>query len=315
MPDKPLASILDREQAKKHVTEHFADQITMLRDLTDYGSNLVIDAFNSSKRGLPDILACGVLLKQIVSMLDAVQTLLQAGTVHPAFLPARAAFEASIYLDWILLSDAERKAKCYIVSNFRDERLWASRAIQGTHEEAVFAPIAKSIGLDIHARQPTLASDARAHLDEVNRILAQPGFETIDQQFDQRKGKRKVDLEWYQLVGAKSIREVARAVGRVAEYEFFYAKGSQVTHSGSYKDHIRFVKKQVQQVHFKPIRHLEGIDMLLNFTVSIAIRSFQNTLRYYRPTELPAFSKKYVEEWRTPFLSIKSVKYNFLTSE
>jgi hypothetical protein len=312
MPETPLASILDREQAKKHAAENFADQITLLRGLTDYGSNLVIRAFNSSKKGLPDILVCGVLLKQIVSMLDAVQTLVEAGTIHPAFLPARAAFEASIYLDWILFSDAERKAKCYIVSNFRDERLWALRTIQDTPEEAVFNSISKSIGLDIHARRPTLAGEAKAHLDEVNRILSQPDFKAIDQEFDQIKGKRKVDVQWYQLVGAKSIRQVAEAVGRMAEYQFFYAKGSQVTHSGSYKDHIRFVKKQV---HFKPIRHLQGIDMLLNFTLGIAIRSFQNTLRYYRPTELPAFSKKYVEEWRTPFLSVRSVEYNFLTNE
>ena len=306
MLEQPLASILDREEAKRHAAQHFADQIALLQDLTNYGSNLVMRALNLSNKNLSDIVVCGVLLKQIVEMLDAVETLVEGGMVHAAFLPARAAFEASIYLDWILFSDADRKAKCYIVSNFRDERLWASRAIQGTPEEAVFDFIAKSIGLDIHARRPTLASDAKKHLADVNRILAQPDFQAIDQEFDQRRGKRKVDLEWYELVGAKSIRQVAQAVGRLAEYELFYAKGSQITHSASYKDHIRFVKKQV---HFKPIRHLQGIDMLLNFIVGTAICSFQNTLRYYRPAVASAFSKKYVEDWRTPFLSVKSVKY------
>lgn len=308
MREKPLASILDREEARKHASEHFSEQIALLRDLTDYGSNLVLRAFTSSNKDLADVVVCGVLMKQIVAMLDAVETLIESGMVYAAFLPARAAFEASIYLEWILFSDSDRKAKCYIVSNFRDERLWALRTTKGTPEEAVFEAIAKTVGLDIHARRPTLAGDAKKHLDEVNRILAQPDFQPIDQEFDQRRGKRKVDLEWYELVGAKSIRQVAEAVGRLAEYEFFYAKGSQITHSASYKDHIRFTKKQVQ---FKPIRHLDGIDMLLNFVVGVAIRSFQNTLRFYRPGELPAFSRKYVEDWRKPFLTVNGVKYNF----
>lgn len=308
MREKPLASILDREEARKHASEHFAEQIALLRDITNYGSNLVFRAFNSSKKDLADVVVCGVLLKQIVAMVDAVETLMESGIVYAAFLPARAAFEASTYLEWILFSDSDRKAKCYIVSNFRDERLWALGTIKGTPEEAVFESIAKTVGLDIHARRPTLAADAKTHLDEVNRILAQSDFQPIDQEFDQRRGKRKVDLEWYELVGAKSIRQVAEAVGRLAEYEFFYAKGSQITHSASYKDHIRFTKNQVQ---VKPIRHLQGIDMLLNFVVGIAIRSFQNTLRYYRPDELLAFSKKYAEDWRKPFLTVKAVKDNF----
>ena len=308
MPEKPLAGILNREEAAKHAQEHFSDQIALLRDLSDYGSNLVFRAFNSSPRDLPAIVACGVLLKQVVAMLDAVYALVAAGMVHGAFLPARAAFEASVYLDWVLFSDTGRKATAYIVSNYRDERLWVARVTKGTSEEAVFDSISKSIGLDIHARRPTLAADAQKHLAEVNGILAQKDFAAMDNVFDHAKGKKKYDPEWYQLCGAKSIRQVAEQVGRLPEYEFFYSKGSQITHTASYKDHIRFAKGQV---HFKPIRHLQGIDTLLNFVVGIAVRSFQNTLKYYRPEEGPAFSKKYVEEWRKPFLSVKKVKYTF----
>src|SRR5882762_559537 len=95
MPEKPLAGILNREEASKHAQENFADQIALLRDLADYGSNLLFRAFNSSAKDLPSIVACGVLLKQVVAMLDAVYTLVAAGMVHAAFLPARAAFEAS----------------------------------------------------------------------------------------------------------------------------------------------------------------------------------------------------------------------------
>jgi hypothetical protein len=109
--------LLGGEEAKKNVDEHFTDQIKLLNDLTEYGSNLILRAFDSSKKELSDIVVCGVLLKQVVSMLAAVQCLIEAGMVHAAFLPARAAFEASIYSDWIMFSGPERKALCYIVAN------------------------------------------------------------------------------------------------------------------------------------------------------------------------------------------------------
>jgi hypothetical protein len=308
MKENPLASILDREIAKKHAVEHFPDQIDLLRDLSNYGSNLILRAYNSSSKNLTAVVVCGVLLKQIVSMFDAIEALVSEGIVHAAFLQARAAFEASVYLDWILFSDSDRKAESYIVSNYREERLWASRGIQGTPEEAAFGQLAKTLGLDIHLKHPTLAREAKKHLAEVNRILAQPAFQQIDAEFEKKKGRKKIDPEWYEVVGARSIREVAKSVGRLAEYELFYSKGSKITHSALYKDHIRFVKTDI---HLKRIRHLEGIDTLIQSVVHSAIHSFGSVLAYYRPGELNAFRKKYIEDWRVPFLGVKSVKYNF----
>ena len=140
-------------------------------------------------------------------------------------------------MDWILIGDSERKATRYIVGNYRDERVWTSKAISGTVEEAAFTSIAKSVGVDIHANRPTLAAEAAKKLAEVNRILSQPGLQPTDLEFSQARGKRKTDPEWYELDGLKSIRQVADSVGRLAEYEFFYSKGSEVAHTGSYKDH------------------------------------------------------------------------------
>src|ERR1041385_4842016 len=131
MPETPLAGILNREETKKHALENFLEQIALLRDLADYGSNLVFRAYKSSAKDLPAIVVCGVLLKQVVAMVDAVYALVEQGMIHAAYLPARAAFEASVYLDWILFSDAQRKATAYIVSNFRDERLWVARVTKG----------------------------------------------------------------------------------------------------------------------------------------------------------------------------------------
>lgn len=303
----PNLAILNRQEASGHAAEHFAPQIELLRDLANYGSHLVLRAYASSKKGIADVIACGVLLKQVVSMIDAIEVLLSAGIVHAGFLPARAAFEASIYLDWILSGDSDRKARCYLVANYRQERLWALRVIHGTPEKAAFDADARSMGLDLHADRPELAAEGAAHLAEVNRILAQSELQPIDHEFDQKRKKRKRDLEWYELVGAQSIRQVAAAVGRLLEYDYFYAKGSQITHAAAYKDHIRIGNDGIK---LKPVRHLDGVDMLIRFVGTSAIRSFQNILRHYRPGELAAFSKKYTESWQMPYLRVRSVKYD-----
>lgn len=308
MNESPNLAILNREEASGHAAEHFAPQVALLHDLANYGSNLVLRAYGSSGKDTADVLVCGVHLKQIVSMLDSVEVLFSAGIVHAAFLPARAAFEASIYLDWILFSDSNRKANCYLVANYRDERLWALRVTHGTPEKAAFDAATSGMGLDLHASRTTLAAEAATHLAEVARILSQVGLQAIDQEFDMKRKKRKRDLEWYELAGATSIRKVAEAVSRLPEYDYFYSKGSQVAHTASYKDHVRFAKGHVR---LKAVRHVDGADTLVKFVVGVAIHAFQVVLKRYRPGELSAFSKKYLADWQAPYMNVKSVEYDF----
>lgn len=308
MLEKPHPIILNRDEPRAVAEQHFSKQTELLRDIVNYGSNLIVRAFQSSPKKMSETVVCGVLLKQIVAMVDAVEVLLVSGCGHASFLQARTAFEASIYLDWILLADSERRATRYIVANFRDERLWAARVISGTEEEAIFSRIANTLGLDVHANRPTLALDANNHLIEVNRILAQPELQPIDQEFTAKRARKKRDPQWYQLDGLDSFKQVADKVGRLPEYEFFYSKGSQVSHTGTYKDHIRFFDGQVR---FKPIRHLADFNMLLNFVVSICLGTYMKVLKQYRPGELEAFSKKYLEDWRDPFQNVVSLKCEF----
>src|ERR1044071_3869513 len=106
--EQPYAAILNRDEACDHVHQHFSAQLALIEDLANYGSNLVVRAFTSSDRSIGALVSCCVLLKQVVGMLDSAQVLLEAGTAGSALLPARTAFEASVYLDWLLFSDLEK---------------------------------------------------------------------------------------------------------------------------------------------------------------------------------------------------------------
>lgn len=219
--------------------QHFEKHLELLRDLANYGANLVLRSFNSSPKKMEDIVICGVLLKQVVAMTDAIEILLTAGCGLAALLPSRTAFEASIYLDWILVPDSELKAKRYIVSNYRDQREWAKRATLGSPEELELRKAIEPFKINIHATRPELAATAAAAVAEADRVLAQPSLSSIDQEFvAARRKNQRYDIEWYQLDGLRSIRQVAEKVDRLAEYELFYSRGSQVMHTGTYKDHV-----------------------------------------------------------------------------
>jgi hypothetical protein len=227
------------------------------------------------------------------------------------FVNARAAFEASLYIEWILVSDGEKKATYYVVGNFRGERLWAQRVAKGAPEAATFLEEMGQIGSDILSQQPNLESEADAFMAEANRILAQPGFAEASAAFDAyiaahpRRGRAHYEPEWYAVLGKPTIRSIAKELKRLPDYIVYYSKGSQIVHSSSYKEQIRF-KKEGAIAH--PIRNLADAHTLFNFVCSNALYTFMRVLAFYRNAELPRFGERYVREWRTAFTHIPRIK-------
>lgn len=309
MQEKPLSAILNRDESRGTISEHFQPQINLLRDLANYGSNLVLRAYESSPRGIADAIVCGVLLKQVVAMVDATEVLVSSGITLAAHPPARTGFEASLYVDYILQQETDHRGRCYLVGNYRDERLWATRVTKGTTEEQAFTESTKPIVLDIQRNHPELTANAPAQVTEIDRILSQPELADVNAAFEKLRGRRKHDVDWYTVAGAKSIADVARTVGRYHEYIGFYSRGSSVTHSSSYKDHLRFVGKEVK---FIPIRHLSALNQLLMFVGAFTMHTYWRILAQYRPSEVLSFTRKYAEDWRGPYLNAKQVNYSAL---
>jgi Family of unknown function (DUF5677) len=65
----------------------------------------------------------GVLLRQVIAMLDGIDILLSNGATYASHLQMRALFEASVYIDWILQGDFEKKIDYFYVHNV----FWAAR--------------------------------------------------------------------------------------------------------------------------------------------------------------------------------------------
>jgi hypothetical protein len=272
-------------------------------ELVNYGTNLIPRCFESSSRRRVDAVVLGILLKQVVTMLDGAEVLLSNGAAHAAKLQMRALFESVLYIHWILLSDDEKKGDYYYVRNLRRKRLWAERAQGTTKEGQTFIAMMNAIGVP---QNQEAAAAAAQQLPEIDRVLALPKFAQINADFDKlRRGKN--DVSWYRPLGAQNLREIAEAVGKLAEYVLVYSGASEVMHGSNYEDHVEFA---AGRINFEPIRYLEDFGSVYHCCVTFTFATYRRILEIYRPDELPAFSRKYKEKWQKDYLVIPKITIN-----
>jgi len=82
IPEDPHKGLLDDEAATAVVYKQLNTWTALLRDLANYGSNLIPRAYSSSGKTLGDAIVIGVLLRQVIAMVDAIEILLCRSAVH-----------------------------------------------------------------------------------------------------------------------------------------------------------------------------------------------------------------------------------------
>lgn len=98
MEEKPHRELLNREEPAAQIALHFAKHVAVLRDLANYGSNLIIRSCDSSDKKMTDAVVCLTQLSEVVAMVDSVQVQISVSCGHTALLQSRAALEASFYI-------------------------------------------------------------------------------------------------------------------------------------------------------------------------------------------------------------------------
>lgn len=298
IPDDPHKELLNEEYASVFASEQLKPWTNLLRDLANYGSNLIPRAFTSSDKTLRDAVIIGTLLRQVVSMIDAIEILLCRSAVHAAALQLRAMFEASIYIEWILIRDQEKKAAYYYVHNLLRLRLWAMRVQPGTDESSSFKKIMDKMGLPV---DDTLGDEGKRQVKEIDRVLSQARFSTIRDEFREWKKKNRRTPSWYSPLGVTDLRKMAVSLNKEPLYVMVYGPGSEVMHTSNYGQHIRI---NGQRIIFYSIRHPKNFPTVVRLSASLAIDAFMKILKEYRPGEQSNFSRKYVEKWRQAYMSI-----------
>ena len=305
MPDEPHDAILDRTLFRTQIADSFAPQLDLLEQLVNYGTNLLPRCFNSSNRGIPDTVAILGFLKHAVTSIDAIHILSREGSTLACFPHIRSLFEIDLYLRWIFESDYENRATGYFVWNIRKKRYWLRCYLEGTPEYA--ANVGHMQGAPGGDPQiPHTQQEIQAAIAQEDGKLNCSETAHVNSLFDQYVSNSGKDAEWYRPSGATSIRDMAVRLGDEAMYKVFYSQYSQLTH-GLSLDHQLHFNAPSSEVIFDHIRTLNALDHVFQMTFTYAMGVFRHCLSRYRPGELDAFARKYIEEWRTPARSIPQV--------
>jgi hypothetical protein len=106
----------------------------------------------------------------------------------------------------------------------------------------------------------------------------------------------------------KSLKELAKDCGKLSQYQTFYASWSETTHGTAYGPHVQFDANGT--VHFEALRKLTKFPELIRTSVAFAFNAYRLVLNEYRDGELPAYGRKYIENWKKAFMEIPRVNYS-----
>jgi hypothetical protein len=99
--ENEFRQLLEREKALAGVAHAFFPQIQTLRDIVNYGTNLIPRAHGSSDKELSSIIVIGTLLRQIVAMLGGATALHTYRAILVRYRPSElAAFGRKYSENW-----------------------------------------------------------------------------------------------------------------------------------------------------------------------------------------------------------------------
>ena len=307
MNEKPLIAILDREKVRLEVKEHFQDQINLIQELINYGTNLLTRCFASSNHSIADIAILAGLVKQFIAMLDACEILLSNGAVLATRLPSRSLFECYLNLIWILEEKTEERANQYYVWHLRQRMKLNKKIIKGNPEYEDFKKNTEKYGSVFMGIHENNENSAIEQVKEIVQILNLEDFIEINNQFEElEKKKRNKVVSWFEPSGPHSIRDLATRLNLKGEYDLIYSPYSEITHGVALYEHIEIDKELLV---FEPIRSLKDFDSEIMFLVSFTLNVYRKIILLYRPDEINIFKEKYVKEWRDSFRNIPKVVY------
>lgn len=181
----------------------------------------------SGRSSLPAIM----IYRHMLDLGDSIGTLLRFQTGQSGFIILRALFESSLALNFFLQDNT-----------FHEDRgvaYWAGYRIDQLKTRVKYDP-ATPKGVALHAlidADPVISRGTYARKDfskereKLEQALQSSAYKAFWQKHQDAKKKRQL-IEWYTLCSeARNLRELARLLGREAEYEILYGYLSGVAHA------------------------------------------------------------------------------------
>lgn len=292
-------TFLDPDYAAGEAQRAFGEYFAVAVELRGYGRDLFKRLMAVAVRDLPDLVLVAGLLRQVVVAIDAWHLCASSGAGQAAKVHLRSLLEASLYIDWILRSDKETRARRLYIANVRANRRAARRLIKGTEEQRVFSESWKSTFGHPYETTDDVAAAAREQDQSALDSMEAAPNEPVYRDFEAFVASYRREPEWYQIGqdGVQSIFGLATALGRQAEYYALYETYSDATH-GSRTD-LHFRKNREGAILIEPVRNPAHLKEDICLAIGMPIRIFLKLIEHYRPQEREMFVRNYITRWRS----------------
>jgi hypothetical protein len=298
--------VLDRANATHAAEKAHSEDLHLLREVIDYGTHLVVRLSAATPRSFSLLIAVGVFLRNILRGMDCVEVLVRAGQVQGAGLSIRSVMETVWSLQWLLQENQDERAKQYYVSHLRREKLWALRVTAGSPEnENYVRDFPGDVNPYAEPRMRDLFAGAQTVPAEVDAVLTDDKYRDINERFEKLQVRMKREPQWYQPSGPRSIAELAKRIGRGDEYRGLYESFSNSAHGSRFADALEI---RDGAVAIEPIRTIEHGGTILTLALAFGLRSFDQSLQYFRPDEVSSFRGRYRERWRDGVRTIRNAE-------
>ena len=298
--------LLRREEIKQQVKQNFEDQINLLEDLVNYGTQLLIRCLPKNKIEFEDSIIIGVLFKHSLMLLDSVHILIKHGSILSSQLPARGLFETLLYIEWLLKDDTKLRCKRYLVHYYLLHKMEAKLFISKLNSSKIFENSYKRTAAKL-SYDPDKSEDiANEMILKIEDMLNSEKFINIKLEFENYKKENHRHANWYSINGPSNLCDLAEKLDRGINYFIHYRHLSRIMHAMVHEEQLDINKNTLR---LKPIRNLTQIDKVISASINFILNIYVVIIKNYRPDELRTFGKKYIEKWRERYSYIKEVKY------
>ncbi|MCA9783288.1 MAG: hypothetical protein H6678_03345 [Candidatus Delongbacteria bacterium] len=235
-----------------------------------------------------------LLFRHSLETLDAIGVLLRAGAVEPCKMLLRGLFESLLSSEYILQTDSQRRALCFLVGYLNWEVGMSERLNSASSQGRRFRRKLNKDRILNGLRLPELAGESPRVL-ELERLLAQPLFEEVNREFADLKRRTNRTPIWYSMFdGPRNLESLAAHVELPGLYEYLYRRWSGAVHGLEVFDGK--LKGRDGIPYITQLRAIDNAQHVTLHTLWLQLQHFQSFVGTLLPERLPELDLWFLKE-------------------
>lgn len=257
--------------------------------VVNYGTHLIKKCDAAAN---PKFLSPVFLGLHVVEALDAIAILVRRCSVDPAKVILRSQMEAMFGLSYMALGDTERKSLQYVVGHAHARMDWYKRldplTEQGKQLEADIKKDSTFGELDI------VGLDTEPTIKNLEKMFQRPEYAPVEAEWQRTRSLIKSGkIWWYNLYdGPRNVQGLAEAVNDHGYYQVMYRTYSGEMHATNAMESMH-TQQGGKTFAYQPLRYPVGLPTLVQFAVSMALRSYRTLIGILVPEQIVPYAEWY----------------------